>query len=490
MRSVISCVVLCVALCLAGCGVQSRAKTSDFNKLYEEGQYEEALKVATDGAANATEASDPLLWNLHAGACYIAEDRFDNAIMIFDEAEAYCKQDDLENDALKGAQTAGEILTNRYLLDYDPTQYDKTFVNYYKALSFMALGDFDNSRVEWNRVYERQRMAVQEFEKEIAKTREEIEAEAEQRVAEAQNATEATNATAAEAEPDAEETDVDMDRMVEAAKAKMDEKSENHRAWKPYTDYVNPYPTYIGGIYWLAKGEDKGDYEKALDNFKRVKGMTECQLVDKDIEAATACLGKAGGKAAQKNVWVVFENGMGPELKEVRLDLPIFAVSQDSPIKTVSMALPYMAFRNKAYDYLEIEAGKAKDRTIQLADIDRVVATEFDVYYDSILAKSIASTITKMLTQVVAEKTLGDTGALIMGIFNSLTTQADTRMWTALPKEVQVARLPLPEDGHLLLKSPQGVVLSEIEIPDCNDCIVYVRIPKANVPAAVATIPL
>ncbi|TVM23388.1 hypothetical protein DQK91_23615 [Oceanidesulfovibrio marinus] len=149
-----------------------------------------------------------------------------------------------------------------------------------------------------------------------------------------------------------------------------------------------------------------------------------------------------------------------------------------------------MAFRNKAYDYMEIEAGQAKDRPIQLADIDLFVATEFDVYFSSILAKSIASTITKLLTQVVAENTLVATGALIMGIFYSLTTQADTRMWTSLPKAVQGARIPLPEDGHLLLPSPQGVFLSEIDIPNCNACIVSVRITKANVTAAVATLPL
>ncbi|TVM14500.1 hypothetical protein DPQ33_17445 [Oceanidesulfovibrio indonesiensis] len=476
--------------------MQSRAKTSDFNTLYEAGKYEEAKQLAAAGAANANEESDPLLWNLHAGACCIAGGQFESAVAIFDEAEVFCKEDDLQNDALKGTQTAGEILTNRYIVDYDPTQYDKTFVNYYKALSFMALGDFDSSRVEWNRVYERQRMAVAEFEKEISKTREELFAELEEQenAAASESGTAEETGTAADEvqavdSGEEEETDVDVQRMVEAAKERMNEKGEQHQ-WQPYTDFVNPYPTYVGGLFWLTKGQDKGDYEKALDNFKRVKGMTECELVDQDIASAEVCLAGSGAKTAAKNVWVVFENGMGPILDEIRLDLPIFAVSQSSPIKTVSMALPHMKFRDKAYDYLEVVAGGATDRTTQLADIDRVVATEFDVYYDSILAKSIASTVAKMLGQVVAQEALGDAGALIVGIFNSLTTQADTRMWTALPKEVQVARVKLPKDGRLQLKSPQGLVLSDVVIPECNDCIVYVRIPKANIPAAVTTIPL
>ena len=65
--------------------------------------------------------------------------------------------------------------------------------------------------------------------------------------------------------------------------------------------------------------------------------------------------------------------------------------------------------------------------------------------------------------------------SLFVAAYSYATTAADVRIWTSLPKEFQVARFPKPKDGKLKVKRP-GSVLVDINIPDCNNAIVYVRI--------------
>jgi hypothetical protein len=54
-------------------------------------------------------------------------------------------------------------------------------------------------------------------------------------------------------------------------------------------------------------------------------------------------------------------------------------------------------------------------------------------------------------------------------------------IWTALPKDIQVARLPIPENGSLTIAGP-GLEAIPIEIGDCNHAIVYVKMINAATP--------
>jgi hypothetical protein len=44
-----------------------------------------------------------------------------------------------------------------------------------------------------------------------------------------------------------------------------------------------------------------------------------------------------------------------------------------------------------------------------------------------------------------------------------------------LPKDFQIARFPKPKDGKLKI-TPADAIPFEIDIPGCNNAIVYVRI--------------
>ncbi|HPS55275.1 MAG TPA: hypothetical protein PLP05_06740, partial [Sedimentisphaerales bacterium] len=75
-----------------------------------------------------------------------------------------------------------------------------------------------------------------------------------------------------------------------------------------------------------------------------------------------------------------------------------------------------------------------------------------------------------------------DSGALLaigMAVYNFTTTAADVRIWTTLPKEFQVARFATPEDRKVKI-TPSGMGPFSVDIPCCNNSIIYVKIPSRN----------
>ena len=69
----------------------------------------------------------------------------------------------------------------------------------------------------------------------------------------------------------------------------------------------------------------------------------------------------------------------------------------------------------------------------------------------------------------------GSIASILMAAYSFASTAADVRIWTSLPKDFQVARFRKPKNGKLKI-TPQGSISLDIDIPACNNAIVYVRI--------------
>jgi hypothetical protein len=176
-------------------------------------------------------------------------------------------------------------------------------------------------------------------------------------------------------------------------------------------------------------------------------------------------------------IWLIFENGLGPVKKEFRLDIPLFVATDK--VKYIGIALPELEFRDRAYPYLVAEVDGEDYKTCLVSDMDRVVQTEFSKDFKGILTRAIVSTTAKAVAQYAVEKQDSSASlplaSLFMAAYSYATTAADVRIWTALPKEFQIARFPKPKNGKLEI-APPGANAFEINIPDCNNAIVYVRI--------------
>ncbi|MFH1883269.1 MAG: hypothetical protein ABIL62_11220, partial [Planctomycetota bacterium] len=139
---------------------------------------------------------------------------------------------------------------------------------------------------------------------------------------------------------------------------------------------------------------------------------------------------------------------------------------------------PELEFRDRAYPYLAAEVDGEDYETRLVSDMDRVVQTEFSKDFKGILTRAIISTTVKAVAQYAVEKqdsSASSLASLFVAAYSFATTAADVRIWTTLPKDFQIARFPKPKDGKLKI-TPPGSIPFEIDIPGCNNAIVYVRI--------------
>ena len=119
----------------------------------------------------------------------------------------------------------------------------------------------------------------------------------------------------------------------------------------------------------------------------------------------------------------------------------------------------------------------------------RVMNTEFQARLDGILLRSMTSAVVKMAGQAAAEEEYGAMGGLIAGIASAATTQADLRVWRALPARWETVRFKRPEDGSIVLKGLQPSPI-RVSLPNWPMAMVYVRQTGPDAPATVRVVDL
>jgi len=194
---------------------------------------------------------DNLLWYLDAGIIAKNAREYQLSNYYFDKAEKKIKEYDLQILAGKALANIGSVLTNDNVMPYTPRIYEGVMLNTYKGINSMVMGRFDDARIEFNRALERQRRAKEFFQKEIARKRKEMEKSS------SKNDGEEENDRARSAAEDSRTRDV------------IDQNYTNLFAFKSYPDFVNPFITYIAGLFFLLDG----DYDKSADLLKESYGM-------------------------------------------------------------------------------------------------------------------------------------------------------------------------------------------------------------------------
>lgn len=466
---------VCTLLIFSGCQTTSqKSKLQMFNTHYQSGQYGDAVGVQLK--AKGSKANDPakLLEVLQAGAALRADalrsdapttdtpttrSKLEASNALFDEAEEIIKHHNERLLASKAASTVGATLVNDSVLKYSGYEFDGVMVNTYKALNMWMDGDED-ARVEFNRAVERQERAKARFAKLIAKNKSELEA---------QQANQSKKY--GQGGPDIQKNinNQETQSLVYS----------NLAEFEAYADFTNPFTLYAAGLYFVSQG----DFSKAENLLKEAHGIDQSVEVIKndfnDIVKRT--------NNAEKYVWVFLENGLGPELEQFRVDLPLFLLSNN--VKYTGIALPRIKLRDQAYPNLTVKSGDVVAMTEVVASMDRVIQTEFDKRYPIILSRAIASTLIKTYAQHLAQQELGDWGGIAVALYQAVTNSADTRMWTALPKNFQVARVPAPKDGQLTLAFPNGNI-QDLQLKSGQSSLVYVKAVNSTVPPLVNVIEL
>ena len=229
------------ALFFAGCS-SPQGDLSVFNYRFAGGNYGESAAFARKKIRkNKNPKASDLLWAIQLGTAERMRQNHQQSNLHLDNSEDMLKFFDERNSF---GDIFSTTVTNDNAMPYKGTEYDGIMVNTYKALNFMAIGDMDLARVEFNRALERQRRAKIKFNREIQKRKAQL--------------AKSNNKIAAS---------IDDPRTQKI----LEEKYPNLYNFQAYPDFVNPFTTYLAGIFFNLVG----DYQKSADLFKESHGMVK-----------------------------------------------------------------------------------------------------------------------------------------------------------------------------------------------------------------------
>ena len=175
-------------------------------------------------------------------------------------------------------------------------------------------------------------------------------------------------------------------------------------------------------------------------------------------------------------------------LEQVRIDIPIIFVD----VSYVGVAFPKLAFHEGFAPALSVQATGNTATTVLLADIDAVVALDFRNEFPTIVTKALISAAAKAAAGWAIndaarrqDEGLGVLARLVTMAVQAAVNIADTRCWSTLPKQFQVARLEAPPDRRILVGVP-GRESEEVRLIDGEVVVVYVKSVAADGPLAIS----
>lgn len=431
-------------------------KSNNYESSLKSGDYKEAIESMKKNE------KDDLLWYMDAGiTANYAKDN-NATIYFFDKSEEKIKQYDKEVLAGSIMANVGAVITNDTFMDYRPRIYEGIMVNTYKGINFLNNNDFANARIEFNRALERQRRAKEFFAKEIKQEQKKIESEEAQKM-------------------EKEKIDPNQAKKLANNKKTQDEiekRYSNLFAFKPYPDFVNPFTSYMAGLFFISTH----DYAKATDILKETYGMIKgneaaAAYVKSDLRYAIKASKSLKYSSKVHYAWIIFSNGEGPSKEELRFDIPLFLVS--NKINYAGIALPTFKDKPESFSYLKVSSGKNKSNTKQVASMDKIIKAEFKKRFPTVMTRAITRTVAQSLLQYQLKKEGGVVGGLFGAVYQGFMNRADTRQWKMLPKNFQIARVPLTS-SILHIDSPTKTKSIQLKLDKNKNHIVFIRIPTQN----------
>jgi hypothetical protein len=448
--------ILVLLVLTSACGTSHRMKAAEINAYMETGDYKSIIKKTTGTSIGEKIKTDKLdtLDSLNAGNALFFTEKYKTSINIFDNADI--KIDDYFREAFikSSAREAAAAINNASIFDYEPMVMDNIYLSSYKILSYLALNDTEGARIEVNKAYTKQQSAAEYFGKQIEKANNDAQSQL--------NDLDTKNQTLWNNNKD----------------GAINKNFADLKKWSGYQDYMNPYTTYLSGLYFIISGQNRSDYENAATYMKRVAGMVPLNsFVIKDlIQAENLANFKPTGK--EKNVWIIYENGMVADFEEIRIDIPAFLFSNN--LSFISFSMPKPKLRSQAFQNIIINSdGSPGIKTEILADVDSMFIAEYNRKLPALIGRAAAQAITKAIMQYTAYNN-DETGlaGLAATIYNLSTSPADIRSWHTLPKNVQIAKIKNNKSDTLNIYTSEMVFLEQIKVQPDRNTIVYIRIPS------------
>ena len=474
-----------------GCSsiIDARKQKQHYINTYYSGNVALAAKDFSEKSKDRSNTGDKLMWSLEAGTANYTAGEYQTSMREFEKSEAYIQ--DFDRRALINARAAGteigSALSNPNALPYQGMHLDRVMLNVYKALNYFVLNNPDGAQVELRRMREAQKQVVKKFADEIRTSQKEIAAQVQKNQQQSRSLGN-------------QNTNISFNSIVKNPAVNEAYISSANKANKRYGSLANPFVSYFSALGYLIEN----NYGEALVDFRNLYRMDpDNQLIQRDYVSAAKRIGsKIPIQLANvrpydyplnsKIVYFILFNGRAPALKQEKFQIILPYVGY------TGIAFPRYEYFPVSLSGLEVDYSYNNEMqslsTEQVSDFDAIMSQEYHDKLPSMITRLVVSTMTKELfsyaivhaakqKQKQSRSSGLEIGAYALtGIFKFMFNTADTRGWETLPKEVQIAHVPMPDNGVLKI-SPTGSTgqVKEIALKkDTNIAIVYIRALSAN----------
>lgn len=388
------------------------------------GDYESGYRFANEMAND--QDNDPLWW-LESASLSLLMQEPQRMMAELGKAEAIGRDKDSESLASNLSEQILKTIFDGSAGDYETNPFEETMLNTYRALGYWAMGDLAATRVEFNRVNERQRRSVEYYEYLIS-----------------------------EQQKNVESRDADEKKAIQEILSQ----SQN-QSMRAYSGYVNPFSDFLYGLFFYLHGQDENDQRKAMASFERV-----AQIIGQPLKLST----QNAHTNSEPRVWVIIESGQIARLWSQRADFP---VQTEQGIVFTGISFPEVSPPLNPMPSYRIHHDSRSVQAMMVTDMDSILYAHNEAVLPMIVTRSVISAIAKTIAQNELAEEAGNTGFLLGNLYQLLTNVADTRQWSMLPRAFFVAQIPASAEP--LVIEQNGYAFAEINVPPNRNSVVFVK---------------
>lgn len=216
---------------------------------------------------------------------------------------------------------------------------------------------------------------------------------------------------------------------------------------------------YLNGMVYEAIGEPDDariEMQKALEGYKAQNSEFPIpQKLRDDLARLKA------GKPPVSEVVFILQNGLGASVDEnnIRVNNPF--AGKEGPFM-FSLAVPKFVRRSLPVDHVVLSVGDSTASSEVVEDVNGIAEKSFNDRLPTIIARGVARLVVKNTAAVEAKKQMKDNPyALLLNLAADVATnvseRADTRSWSLLPGNIQMARLALPAGTYDVTANYYGI---------------------------------
>lgn len=405
---------LVLGIALTGCAnMQSHDKLATEMQTAGQANGISAALARLEASATTADEKKALLFNLERGELLRMDRRYEDSTSAFQLADAKVKEWEeaakTNPDKLMG--TVGAALISERLKVYEGQDYEKVWLTTRLALNRLAVGDFENARVDIKRTHEREAIIAEFRAKETLAAEEEAKAK---------------GATSGSKEINGYPVETLNDPEVLALK----------------NGYSNALSHYLAGFLYEVLNEPglaAPGYRKAIE-LKPETGVLEEGL--RGLDSRTSFTWQR--RQRMTDVLFLVEAGDAPARKPKAFTLP---VPTGRGLVTASISYPVIQPSNDPL-LSQISAAGYDFKLEKVVDVNVMARRALKDEMPGMVLRGITRAIAKGVLQNELQKRGGLIGGLIGAAASVATEQADDRMWRMLPGRVYVARGYLPPGEH------------------------------------------